>query len=95
MTVPVYENLRVMTLRYPSCGYMHNRIGHVRIYTPELITAEMELAGFAIEKSLFIYASLENPFAGALKRHLVDFGRRLFKLGSHVAQHCDCCTRAS
>ncbi len=81
ITVPVYENLRAMTLNCPQCGHMHNRMGHVRAYTPELISAELKLAGFAVEKSFFIYASFENSFIGALKRRLVDFGRRLFKLG--------------
>jgi SAM-dependent methyltransferase len=81
VTVPVYENLRAMTLNCPQCGHMHNRMGHVRAYTPELIAAELKLAGFAVEKSFFIYASFDNSFAGTLKRQLVDLGRQLFKLG--------------
>lgn len=81
VTVPVYENLRAMTLRCPECGHLHNRMGHVRAYTPELITAELKLAGFAVEKSFFIYANFDNSFAGTLKRRLVDLGRRLFNLG--------------
>lgn len=81
ITVPVYENLRAMTLNCPQCGHMHNRMGHVRAYTPELIAAELKLAGFAVEKSFFIYASFDNSFSGTLKRRLVDLGRRLFNLG--------------
>lgn len=81
ITVPVYENLRAMTLNCPQCGHMHNRMGHVRAYTPELIAAELKLGGFAVEKSFFIYASFDNSFAGSMKRRLVDLGRRLFKLG--------------
>lgn len=84
VTVPVYENLRAMTLNCPQCGHMHNRMGHVRAYTPELIRGELQLAGFAIEKSFFIYASFENSFAGFLKRKLVDLGRRLLNLGQTV-----------
>lgn len=84
ITVPVYENLRAMTLSCPQCGHMHNRMGHVRAYTPELIAAELKLAGFAVEKSFFIYASFDNTFAGTIKRRLVDLGRHLFNLGKTV-----------
>jgi 2-polyprenyl-3-methyl-5-hydroxy-6-metoxy-1,4-benzoquinol methylase len=84
ITVPVYENLRAMTLHCPQCGHMHNRMGHVRAYTPELIRAELQLAGFIIEKSFFIYASFENSLTGTIKRKLVDFGRRLLNLGQTV-----------
>lgn len=84
ITVPVYENLRAMTLNCPQCGHMHNRMGHVRAYTPELITAELQLAGFTVEKSFFIYASFDNSLLGKMKRHLVDFGRRLLKLGQTI-----------
>lgn len=81
ITVPVYENLRTMTLNCLQCGLMHNRMGRVRAYTPELIRAELQLAGFAIEKSFFIYASFENSFVGYLKRKLVYLGLRLLNLG--------------
>jgi len=84
ITVPVYENLRAMTLSCPQCGHMHNRMGHVRAYTPELICAELQLAGFVVEKSFFIYASFDNSLAGTLKRKLVDLGRRLLNLGQTV-----------
>lgn len=84
ITVPVYENLRAMTLNCPQCGHMHNRMGHVRAYTPELIIAELKLAGFAVEKSFFIYASFDNSLPGTMKRKLVDLGRRLLKLGQTV-----------
>lgn len=81
ITVPVHENLRAMTLQCPQCGHMHNRMGHVRAYNPELICAELRLAGFVVEKSFFIYASFDNGFAGTLKRKLVDLGRRLLNMG--------------
>lgn len=81
ITVPVYENLRAMTLNCPQCGHMHNRMGHVRAYTPELIRAELQLAGFIVEKSYFIYASFENSLAGTIKRKLVDMGRKLLNMG--------------
>ena len=81
VTVPVYENLRFMTLRCPHCGHLHNRMGHVRSYTPELITAELKLAGFEVSESFFIYASFENSLSGKVKRKIVDIGRHLFRLG--------------
>jgi 2-polyprenyl-3-methyl-5-hydroxy-6-metoxy-1,4-benzoquinol methylase len=81
ITVPVYENLRAMTLHCPQCGHMHNRMGHVRAYTPELICAELQLAGFIVEKSYFIFASFENSLAGTIKRKLVDMGRKLLSMG--------------
>ena len=81
ITVPVYENLRAMTLRCPHCGHMHNRMGHVRAYTPELIAAELKLAGFDVCESFFIYASFENSITGWVKRRIVDLGRYLLNLG--------------
>lgn len=81
ISVPVYENLKVMTLKCPNCGQLHNRMGHVRAYTPELIKSELVLAGFRIERSFYIYASFERSFAGSIKRLIVDAGRHLFNLG--------------
>lgn len=81
VTVPVHENLRAMTLRCPHCGHLHNRMGHVRAYTRALITAELQLAGFEVQDSFFIYASFENSVAGWIKRRLVDLGRALLHMG--------------
>ena len=81
VTVPVYENLRAMTLRCPSCGHFHNRMGHVRAYSPELIKAELRLAGFEVLESFFIYANFKNSIAGDIKRWIVDIGRRLLGFG--------------
>jgi 2-polyprenyl-3-methyl-5-hydroxy-6-metoxy-1,4-benzoquinol methylase len=81
VTVPVYENLRAVTLRCPNCGHMHNRMGHVRSYTPELIKAELGLAGFDVAESFFIYANFDNSLAGRIKRHIVNIGLRAFRLG--------------
>jgi ubiquinone/menaquinone biosynthesis C-methylase UbiE len=81
VTVPVYENLKAMTLRCPHCGHLHNRMGHVRAYTPELIKAELQLAGFEIRDSFFIYANFENSVAGWIKRRLVDLGRAILHIG--------------
>jgi 2-polyprenyl-3-methyl-5-hydroxy-6-metoxy-1,4-benzoquinol methylase len=81
VTVPVYEDLRAMTLRCPNCGHMHNRMGHVRSYTPELIKAELVLAGFEVVESFFIYADFDNSLAGHIKRGIVEIGRRILRLG--------------
>lgn len=84
VSVPIYENLRASTLRCPHCGHMHSRMGHVRAYTPELISAELALAGFEVKESFLLYSSFEHTFAGWMKRVAVDFGRRLLKLGQTV-----------
>lgn len=81
VSVPLNENLRASTLRCPHCGHTHSRMGHVRAYTPELITAELALAGFAVLESFPVYASFEHSAGGALKRAIVDLGRRLLDLG--------------
>lgn len=81
ITVPLHEDLRAQTLRCPHCNHLHNRMGHVRAYTPELIAAELKIAGLTVTESFFIYANFENSFMGGLKRRIVDLGRYLFKLG--------------
>jgi hypothetical protein len=60
---------------------MHNRVGHVRSYSPDLIKAEISLAGFKVVKSFFIYASFDHTFPGRIKRAIVDLGRSLLGLG--------------
>lgn len=81
VSVPVFEDLKASVLRCPKCGHMHSRMGHVRSYTPELIEAELSLAGFNIVDSFLIYTSFENSLAGRMKRAVVDLGRVLLKLG--------------
>lgn len=46
ITVPVHENLKMVTFPCGDCGKIQNLIGHVRSYTPDLILAELKLAGF-------------------------------------------------
>lgn len=81
ISVPVYENLKASTLKCPQCGHMHNRMGHVRSYTPELICGELELAGFTVESSSFIYMNFDNTFPGIVKRKIVDLGRSMLGMG--------------
>lgn len=81
ISVPVYENLKSMTLRCPGCGNWHNRMGHVRSYTPELIVNELEIAGFLVRDTEFIYAHFSTSLPGTAKRWLADVGRRLLGMG--------------
>ena len=60
---------------------MHSRMGHVRSYPPELIAAELTLAGFNVLKAHFIYARFDNTLAGRTKRLFEDAGRLLLGLG--------------
>ena len=70
---------------YRRDGRYHNRsFGHVRAYTPALISAELALAGFEVKESFLLYSSFEHTFAGWMKRVAVDLGRRLLKLGQTV-----------
>jgi 2-polyprenyl-3-methyl-5-hydroxy-6-metoxy-1,4-benzoquinol methylase len=80
VTVPLFEDLRAMTLCCPKCGQLHNRMGHVRSYSLELIQAELNLAGFEVVKTSLIYALFDSNFMGGLKRNLANLGRRLFGL---------------
>lgn len=82
VTVPLHEDLKGMTLCCPGCGTWHNRMGHVRSYTPKLIESELRLAGFSILSMDFIYAHFPSGVLGALKRHVVDVGRKLLGFGA-------------
>lgn len=82
ITVPLHEDLRAQTLRCPHCSRLHNRMGHVRAYTPELIAAELTLAGFTVDETFFIYANFDDSILGRLKRYAVDLGRYLLNLGT-------------
>jgi len=81
LSVPLYENLKNMTLECPGCGAIHNRMGHVRSYTPELIKAELELAGFSVINYKYIYANFQNNLLDNIKRGIVNLGMKIFNLG--------------
>ncbi len=49
VSVPVYEDLEGMIARG------ENTYGHVRMYTPELIEAELHIAGFTIQDDKTLY----------------------------------------
>lgn len=80
ISVPLYENLQNITLQCPGCKKLHNRMGHVRSYTPELIQSELKLAGFEVIKTIFIYSHFENSFFGILKRVIVNLGLGILRL---------------
>jgi cyclopropane fatty-acyl-phospholipid synthase-like methyltransferase len=82
ISVPIYEDLKAATLKCPCCGTWHSRMGHVRRYTPELIKAELEVAGFRVVGSEFVYAHFSTNLTGTLKRFVTDIGRRLLDLGT-------------
>lgn len=81
ISVPVYEDLKNMTLRCPNCGDWHNRMGHVRCYTPELLLAELRAAGFFIIATELIYAHFSSSVIGYIKRKTADLGRKAIGMG--------------
>lgn len=80
ISVPIYENLENITLKCPKCGHLHSRMGHVRSYTPELIKAELEMVGFKILKSSFIYTNFSNSFFGMIKMGIVNLGLFMLRM---------------
>ncbi len=60
-SVPLYEELRFMTISCPHCGSLANKEGHCRSYTPELIVAELKLAGFEVIDQRYVWQSYRHP----------------------------------
>ena len=50
-----------MTISCPHCGSLANKEGHCRSYTPELIIAELRLAGFETIEQRFVWQSYRHP----------------------------------
>ena len=73
VSVPVFENLIHSLAPCWVCGSLGSINGHIRSYTPELIQAELELAGYRIESSHLIYWSrfLFRRFLSKLKQILL------------------------
>ena len=69
ITVPLGENLKETTFICGKCKGFVNRMGHVRSYTLELISAELELAGFCVNRKEFIFDGYYG-FKGKIKRYL-------------------------
>ncbi len=80
LSVPLYENLENSTHQCPCCGNLFSRMGHVRSYSPELIKAELELAGFKIIKTKYIYLHFKDNLFGFIKLGIVNFGLKILNL---------------
>lgn len=76
-SVPLYEELRFMTISCPCCGSLANKEGHCRSYTPELIAAELMLAGFQVTEKRYVWTSYEHPVLKVRERfkRLVGFAK--------------------
>jgi SAM-dependent methyltransferase len=81
ITVPLYENLKEQTLKCPNCHHMHNRMGHVRSYTPRLIMEELKLGGFKVISIEYLYLNFNSNYAGTVKRVLLNLARKIAGLG--------------
>lgn len=55
LSVPVFENLELLTCPCWSCGQLGNPNGHVRSYTPDLLCAELKLAGYSVFKTVSVF----------------------------------------
>jgi 2-polyprenyl-3-methyl-5-hydroxy-6-metoxy-1,4-benzoquinol methylase len=69
VTVPLNENLEEMVKKG------QNPSAHVRVYTPEVIKAELEISGFRIVETKFLYAFSNNYLLKSLLVKLLPFLR--------------------
>ena len=67
ISVPVYEKLEEITMCCSKCSNLENVAGHVRAYTPELLKAEVELAGFRVVDCRYVYSPATNLVKNILK----------------------------
>lgn len=70
MSVPMREDLRRSYFPCPHCGQPVHQIGHLRSYSPELIRAELRVAGLAVEKELPLAG---GTYFGIRRQHLMPF----------------------
>lgn len=84
VTVPLYEDLKAQTLTCPQCNHMHNRMGHVRRYTPELIVRELELGGFEVLDLSFVFMHFDEKLTGVIKRVFLNAARSFFGFGKFM-----------
>ena len=70
LSVPLREDLRRSYFVCAHCGHALHQIGHVRSYTPELLRAELQLSGFAIDKLLPLAG---GTYWGIRRQHLMTF----------------------
>ena len=67
VSVPIYEQLEDFTIFCSKCGNLENTAGHVRAFTPELMAAELKIAGFKLVGHELLWYSDENPLKRAIK----------------------------
>jgi ubiquinone/menaquinone biosynthesis C-methylase UbiE len=67
--IPYCENIKNTTYICGKCGSFVNRMGHVRSYSPELLTAELQIAGFSVEEIRYVYEGYYG-LSGTIKRHI-------------------------
>lgn len=48
ISVPAWEDLVTMCHICSACGSLQSNVGHIRSYTPELLSAELALSGFQV-----------------------------------------------
>jgi len=60
VSVPLFENIELLTSPCASCGQLGNPNGHVRSYTPELVCAELNLAGYRVLKTISIFTPVDH-----------------------------------
>lgn len=79
LTVPLNEGLEEMI----KDGINPN--AHVRVYTPKLISAELEISGFEILSRKFLYAFHNNYYLKSLVAKYLLFS---FKKPNNIILHC-------
>lgn len=70
--VPINEDLKNSTFICGNCGKPSNKMGHVRIYSSELIKAELQLTGYSIVYKELMYLGYYG-LKGFIKRKIRNF----------------------
>lgn len=70
LSVPLREDLRRSYFICSHCGHSIHQIGHLRSYTPELLRAELALAGYGIDEELPLAG---GTYFGIRRQYLMPF----------------------
>lgn len=70
LSVPLREDLRRSYFVCPHCGQHVHQIGHLRSYSPELLRAELAVAGLVVEQELPLAG---GRYYGIRRQHLMRF----------------------
>lgn len=68
VSVPLHEDLRRSYFPCLCCGQRIHQIGHVRTYTPELVRAELAIAGYRVDRELPLAG---GTYFGIRRQHLM------------------------